>query len=115
MRIARIATDHGPRPVVQHGQLWREITDPYVTEVSYTGTDHPVGAVRLLAPVQPTVVIGMAHNGSPSERSRPPQAFLKSARTVTGPDAPSSSWTTTSARSTSRPNSPSSSGEPAAT
>ena len=28
MRIARIATDHGPRPVVQHGQLWREITDP---------------------------------------------------------------------------------------
>ena len=88
MRIARIATDHGPRPVVQHGQLWREITDPFVTELTYTGTDHPVGAVRLLAPVQPTVVIGMAHNGSPAERTRPPQAFLKSARTVTDPDTP---------------------------
>ena len=88
MRIARIATDHGPRPVVQHGQLWREITDPYATELTYTGTDHPVGAVRLLAPVQPTVVIGMAHNGSPAERTRPPQAFLKSARTLTDPDTP---------------------------
>ena len=88
MRIARIATDHGPRPVVQHGDRWREVADPFAAELAYTGTDHPVGAVRLLAPVQPTVVVGMAHNGSPAERSRPPQAFLKSARTVTGPDTP---------------------------
>ena len=58
------------------------------TELAYTGTDHPVGGVRLLAPVQPTVVVGMAHNGSPAERTRPPQAFLKSARTVTDPDTP---------------------------
>jgi 2-keto-4-pentenoate hydratase/2-oxohepta-3-ene-1,7-dioic acid hydratase in catechol pathway len=34
------------------------------------------------------VVVGMAHNGSPAERSRPPQAFLKSARTITDPDTP---------------------------
>jgi len=33
-------------------------------------------------------VVGMAHNGSPAERTRPPQAFLKSARTVTDPDTP---------------------------
>ena len=88
MRIARIATDHGPRPVVQHGNRWREVADPFAAELAYTGTDHPVGAVRLLAPVQPTVVVGMAHNGSPAERTRPPQAFLKSARTVTDPDTP---------------------------
>ena len=88
MRIARIATDHGPRPVVQHGNRWREVADPFAAELAYTGTDHPVGGVRLLAPVQPTVVVGMAHNGSPAERTRPPQAFLKSARTVTGPDTP---------------------------
>ena len=114
MRIAHIATDHGPRPVVQHGNRWREVADPFAAELAYTGTDHPVGAVRLLAPVQPTVVVGMAHNGSPAERTRPPQAFLKSARTVTGPDTPSS-WTTISVRCMSRPNSPSSSGAPAAT
>ena len=88
MRIARIATDHGPRPVVQHGNRWREVADPFAAELAYTGTDHPVGGVRLLAPVQPTVVVGMAHNGSPAERTRPPQAFLKSAPTVTGPDTP---------------------------
>ena len=88
MRIARITTDHGPRPVVQYGELWREVVDPFATDLAYTGIEHPVGAVRLLAPVKPTVVIGMAHNGSPAERSRPPQAFLKSARTVTDPDTP---------------------------
>jgi hypothetical protein len=88
VRIARIATDHGPRPVVQHGNRWREVADPFAAELAYTGTDHPVGGVRLLAPVQPTVVVGMAHNGSPAERTRPPQAFLKSARTVTDPDTP---------------------------
>jgi 2-keto-4-pentenoate hydratase/2-oxohepta-3-ene-1,7-dioic acid hydratase in catechol pathway len=88
VRIARITTDRGPRPVVQHGELWREVVDPFATDLVYTGIDHPVGAVRLLAPVHPTVVIGMAHNGSPAERSRPPQAFLKSVRTVTDPDAP---------------------------
>ena len=86
MRIARITTDHGPRPVVQHGELWREVVDPFAADLAYTGIEHPVGAVRLLAPVKPTVVVGMAHNGSPAERSRPPQAFLKSARTVTDPD-----------------------------
>jgi 2-keto-4-pentenoate hydratase/2-oxohepta-3-ene-1,7-dioic acid hydratase in catechol pathway len=88
VRIARIATDHGPRPVVQHGELWREIVDPFATNLAYTGIDHPCSDVRLLAPVQPTVVIGMAHNGSPAERSRPPQAFLKSVRTLTDPGTP---------------------------
>jgi len=88
VRIARIATEKGQRPVVQLGERWQEIADPFATTLVHTGVDHPIHGARLLAPVDPTVVIGMAHNGSPAERSRPPQAFMKSARTVTGPDDP---------------------------
>jgi len=41
--------------------------------------------VALLAPVEPRVIVGMAHNGSASDRAFAPQAFLKSARTAAGP------------------------------
>jgi len=85
VRIARIHTNHGPRPVVHDDDRWREIADPFADEVIFTGPEYPVEFVRFLAPVQPTVVLGMAHNGSPAERARPPQAFMKSARTVINP------------------------------
>jgi 2-keto-4-pentenoate hydratase/2-oxohepta-3-ene-1,7-dioic acid hydratase in catechol pathway len=85
VRFARIHTNHGPQPVVHNDDRWREIADPFADEVSLTGPEHPVEFVRFLAPVHPTVVLGMAHNGSPAERARPPQAFMKSARTVINP------------------------------
>jgi len=85
VRIARIHTDHGPRPVVHDGDRWREIADPFASKVLYTGPEYPPEFVRFLAPVQPKVVLGMAHNGSPDERARPPQAFMKSVRTVINP------------------------------
>ena len=33
MRIARIHTNHGPRPVVHDDDRWREIADPFADEV----------------------------------------------------------------------------------
>jgi 2-keto-4-pentenoate hydratase/2-oxohepta-3-ene-1,7-dioic acid hydratase in catechol pathway len=88
MRIARIATKNGPRSVVQQGDRWREIVDPFADEPQFTGIEHLIHTVELLAPVQPMVVLGMSHNGSHAERELPPQAFMKSARTVAGPEDP---------------------------
>jgi len=88
MRIARIATKNGPRSVVQRGDRWREIADPFADEPQFAGIEHHIHTVELLAPVQPTVVIGMAHNGSHADRRLPPQAFMKSARTVIGDGEP---------------------------
>ncbi len=85
MRIARIATAEGPRPVVAEGGDWVEIADPFADTLVQTGPRHPVSTATLLAPVQPLVVLGMAHNGAPGDRELPRQAFLKSPRTVIGP------------------------------
>ncbi len=51
-----------------------------------TGVRYPSDAA-LLAPVEPLVVLGMAHNTGPDDRALPPQAFLKSTRSVVGPGA----------------------------
>ncbi len=85
MRIARIATPTGRHHAVQDTDRWLEIADPFAAQPRFTGNEYPVGTVRLLAPVQPLVVLGMAHNG-PGDRELPRQAFLKSPRTVVGPD-----------------------------
>ena len=85
MRIARIATRTGPHHVIQDTDRWLEIADPFAAQPRFTGNEYPVGKVRLLAPVQPLVVLGMAHNG-PGDRELPRQAFLKSPRTIVGPD-----------------------------
>jgi 2-keto-4-pentenoate hydratase/2-oxohepta-3-ene-1,7-dioic acid hydratase in catechol pathway len=85
MRIARIATDHGPVSVVQQADRWAEVIDPFAEQLEYTGVHHPVGSATLLAPVQPLVIVGMAHNGAPGDRDLPRQAFIKSPRTVVGP------------------------------
>ncbi len=39
----------------------------------------------LLAPCEPRVVLGMAHNTGPADRLLPPQAFHKSPHSVIGP------------------------------
>ena len=82
-RIARIDTPAGPRPVAWRDKQWCGIRDPFAEVLHLTG--HPFGTdVRLLAPCEPRVILGMAHNG-PGDRQLPPQAFLKSARTAVGP------------------------------
>lgn len=85
MRLARLATPAGPRPVVADGDHWVEIVDPFAVVPVPTGPRHPMAGASLLAPVRPLVVLGMAHNGAPGDRDLPRQAFLKSPRTVVGP------------------------------
>ncbi|KTR93354.1 2-keto-4-pentenoate hydratase [Microbacterium testaceum] len=85
-RIARVQTPDGVRVVRVDGDRFIPIHDPYVAfargeEAADAGTP-VVGSV--LAPCVPTVVVGIAQNG-PGHAS-PVQAWLKSPRTVTGPD-----------------------------
>lgn len=88
MRLARIQTPDGPRPVGADGEHWAVVTDLFANPLERTGETHPVEGARLLAPVEPRVVLGMAHNGAPGDRDIPRQAFMKSARTVVGPGDP---------------------------
>lgn len=85
MRIARVATSDGPKYAVERGPEWALVTDPFASVLTETGVHVPRENATLLPPAEPTVIIGMAHNGSPENRQRPAQAFLKSARTLAGP------------------------------
>lgn len=88
MRIARINTPSGPR-YVEHDSTrgWLVLEGSIGTGFTRTGEEANVDA-QLLAPCEPRVVLGMAHNGLPDGRELPTQAFLKSARTVIGPRQP---------------------------
>jgi 2-keto-4-pentenoate hydratase/2-oxohepta-3-ene-1,7-dioic acid hydratase in catechol pathway len=88
MRLARVRTPSGPRPVVQRDGEWRGIENLFAPTLRETGASWPVDGTVLVAPSEPRVVVGMSHNGSPDDRDRPPQAFLKSVRTVCGPGVP---------------------------
>ncbi len=88
MRVARVATASGPRPCVADGADWAVVEDAFASPPVKTGERIPAEGATLLAPVEPTVVLGMLHNSGPDDRCLPPQAFQKSARTVVGPGAP---------------------------
>lgn len=88
MRLARIDTAAGPRAVVQRGDEWVGVDDLFASPLVETGETWPVADARLLAPVEPRIVLGLAHNGSAADRALAPQAFQKSARTVCGPGDP---------------------------
>lgn len=88
MRLARIATDQGPRHVVAEGEVWAVVEDMFASPLVRTGETHPIADAVLLAPVEPLVVLGMAHNGTPEDRLIAPQAFAKSVRSVVGPGEP---------------------------
>jgi 2-keto-4-pentenoate hydratase/2-oxohepta-3-ene-1,7-dioic acid hydratase in catechol pathway len=82
MRIARVATETGPKFAIQDSGLWCFISNPFSTPVTPVGGSLEVGAARLLSPTVPNLILGMAHNGQPSDRRIPPQAFAKSAHTA---------------------------------
>jgi 2-keto-4-pentenoate hydratase/2-oxohepta-3-ene-1,7-dioic acid hydratase in catechol pathway len=83
MRIARIDSSDGPRFAEFDAAAGWRLLDGTI-ETGFTRTDRFAAAdSALLAPCEPVVVIGMAHNSLPTDQ--PPQAFLKSARTVVGP------------------------------
>ncbi|XIE81589.1 fumarylacetoacetate hydrolase family protein [Streptomyces sp. SBR177] len=98
MRIARIAHADGVDYAVLHDTEAELIADPFAPgarQLRLPGpgpaTARPPAAladVRLLAPVLPRTVVGMAHNTGPDDRRLPPQAFLKPARSVIGPGEP---------------------------
>lgn len=85
MRIARVRTADGPRPAVLDDGRWHLVDDPWADRPHRTGASVAADEAELLAPCAPQVVVGMAHNHGPQDRLLPPQAFLKSARTVVGP------------------------------
>jgi len=72
--------------VAWRGEEWCGIRDPFADALQLTGDTFGTD-VTLLAPCEPRVILGMAHNG-PGDRGLPPQAFLKSARTAVGPGDP---------------------------
>ena len=89
MRIARF-DHHG---TVSYGALDGDTLD--VLDSPWPGPDSrptgrriPLDQVRLLAPVQPRLVVGMARNTGPDDHARPAMAFLKPPGTVIAPRAP---------------------------
>lgn len=85
MKIARVHTANGPRPAVLDDGRWHLVDDPWADRPRRTGESTSATDAELLSPCTPQVVVGMAHNYGPQDRLLPPQAFLKSARTVVGP------------------------------
>ncbi|MER7607930.1 fumarylacetoacetate hydrolase family protein [Nocardioides sp. NPDC127503] len=88
MRIARIEHPHGIDHAVVEAHGYRLIEDVFAEEIRCQDRWVPLADVRLLAPVEPRTVVGMAHNTGPGDRLLRPQAFLKPARSVIGPGDP---------------------------
>lgn len=88
MRIARIAHAGGVDYAIAEPDSYRLIENPFeggLPRRVLHGRSLPAEDVRLLAPVEPRTVLGMAHNTGPADRQLPPEAFLKPARSVIGP------------------------------
>ncbi|WP_306184014.1 MULTISPECIES: fumarylacetoacetate hydrolase family protein [unclassified Streptomyces] len=97
MRIVRFrpqrGTATGEEPVAGHGlvegDVLHQVSDPFKGKTPrLTGRTLPLDSVRLLAPTEPRLVIGMARNGEPDDRRFPPNAFLKPPGSVIGPGDP---------------------------
>lgn len=87
MRIARLETADGVRTVRRDDDgAWIPVADPYAAFADGRSAADAGESVtgRLLAPVVPRVVVGVAQNGP--GHAAPVQAWLKSPRTVTGSD-----------------------------
>lgn len=84
MRIARLKLEGTDIHAVQHadGEDWLGILDPFASEVEMTGARVAAEDAVFLAPVQPTVVIGIAHNRGLNDAPLPIQAWFKSPRSI---------------------------------
>ncbi len=85
--IARVAHAGGVHHATVEPEGFALVEDPFAARLRHTGQVLPADTVRLLAPVSPQTVVGMAHNTGSADRELPPQAFLKPAGGVTGPGA----------------------------
>ena len=77
------------RPITNETVRYHPMPDPFRSG-SATPVAGPVPGTDavLLAPCEPRVVLGMAHNTGAADRLLPPQAFHKSPHSVTGPGQP---------------------------
>ncbi|WP_313543645.1 fumarylacetoacetate hydrolase family protein [Leifsonia aquatica] len=87
MRLARVRTHLGAVPVEWSDGEWHAIDDLFADAPRRIGERFAADA-PLAAPVEPRIVLGMAHNSGAADAELPPQAFAKSARTVVGPGDP---------------------------
>jgi 2-keto-4-pentenoate hydratase/2-oxohepta-3-ene-1,7-dioic acid hydratase in catechol pathway len=87
LKIARVRTPWGISQVANNGAGWFQIDDIFQDQVLF-GAKVNESEMTFLSPIQPQVVMAMAHNGSKKEIDRAPQAFQKSSHTITAPNTP---------------------------
>ena len=85
MRIARVSTPSGPRTVVERGDMWATIEDPYAEELLFTGEVFPREGTPLLCPFIPRNIIGISQNLTNNDHPLPLQAWYKAVQTAAGP------------------------------
>jgi 2-keto-4-pentenoate hydratase/2-oxohepta-3-ene-1,7-dioic acid hydratase in catechol pathway len=90
MRIARILHRGRVSYAAVESDVLTLVEDPFTTGAAQAphAARIALDEVRLLAPVEPRTVVGMAHNTGAADRKLPPQAFLKPTRSVIGPGEP---------------------------
>lgn len=84
MRIARLASSSGPQHAIHRNGRWEHIDDPFAETPAFTGEITTDAEATFLAPVVPSVVLGIAHNRTVNNHPLPIQAWLKSVHTVAG-------------------------------
>jgi 2-keto-4-pentenoate hydratase/2-oxohepta-3-ene-1,7-dioic acid hydratase in catechol pathway len=87
MRIARLDTPEGPRYAVWTGHAWEVVADCFSDPPVSTGVSIAPDDAHLLAPCEPRVLIGIAHNKTNNGHVLPIQAWHKSVRSVVSPNA----------------------------
>jgi 2-keto-4-pentenoate hydratase/2-oxohepta-3-ene-1,7-dioic acid hydratase in catechol pathway len=85
MRIARLETSDGARHAIWIGGAWAVVEDGFADPPVRTGVTVAADAGRLLAPCEPRVLVGIAHNKTNNDHPLPIQAWHKSVRTIVGP------------------------------
>ena len=85
MRIARLETTDGARHAIWTGDAWAVVEDGFADPPIRTGVTVAADDARLLAPCEPQVLVGIAHNKTNNNHPLPIQAWHKSVRTIVGP------------------------------
>lgn len=94
MRIARLETADGPHHALWTGVEWELIEDLFADPVRRTGETVAAADALLLAPCEPRVLVGIAHNRTNAfnqgnrDHALPIQAWHKSVRSVIAPGQP---------------------------
>ena len=84
MRIARLETSDGARHAIWIDDAWAVVEDGFADPPVRTGVTVTADAARLLAPCEPRVLVGIAHNKTNNDHPLPIQAWHKSVRTIVG-------------------------------